>query len=450
MMTEVMHIMAHKARRVMGLLAALVVLAGCTSSQGAPTPTPIPTMPVVARPTYTVQIGDAVEELEFSGRIAPVVEEALFFRTSGYVGNIYVQRDDRVQEGEVLAELETTDLRNQLAQAQAELEAIELGSERRLAEAQAALHTAELRLAQARVNDPTPQVTIAEVDLERAQIAYADAQEEYLKALDRTWEPEEVREAMAYSLHQAELSLRVAEALHQQAVQSRQAHTYDLQILEQEVDLAQMLLEEVEVGADVEMARLNVQRLESLLSDARISAPFDGRILSIGTSEGRMAEAYREVIVVADVSELEVSADLNQDELEQLAEGMEATIVLSNRPGEEIEGFIRVLPYPYGGGGRSTTGVEDTDRSARVSFADGVTGLNLEVGNSVRVTVIVKHKENVLCLPPEAIRTFEGREFVVVQEGEGQRRVDVRVGIEGLDCVEIEEGLTEGQVVIGP
>jgi multidrug efflux pump subunit AcrA (membrane-fusion protein) len=73
----------------------------------------------------------------------------------------------------------------------------------------------------------------------------------------------------------------------------------------------------------------------------------------------------------------------------------------------------------------------------------------LERGNLVRVTVVLERKDDVLWLPPQAVRTFEGREFVVVQDGEAQLRVDVKVGIESEDRVEIEEGLTEGQIVIG-
>jgi multidrug efflux pump subunit AcrA (membrane-fusion protein) len=63
--------------------------------------------------------------------------------------------------------------------------------------------------------------------------------------------------------------------------------------------------------------------------------------------------------------------------------------------------------------------------------------------------VVLERKDDVLWLPPQAIRTFEGRRFVVVQEGDAQIRVDVKVGIESEDRVEIEEGLSEGQVVIG-
>jgi hypothetical protein len=65
------------------------------------------------------------------------------------------------------------------------------------------------------------------------------------------------------------------------------------------------------------------------------------------------------------------------------------------------------------------------------------------------VTVILENKPGVLWLPPQAIRIYEGRRFVVVQDGEGQKRVDVKVGIESPERVEIEQGLTAGQVVVG-
>jgi multidrug efflux pump subunit AcrA (membrane-fusion protein) len=121
-----------------------------------------------------------------------------------------------------------------------------------------------------------------------------------------------------------------------------------------------------------------------------------------------------------------------------------------SRPSESIEGHIRRLPYPYGGGGRSS-GAENEDTSTRVALAVAADEAGLELGDLVRVNVVLERKADVLWLPPQAIRTFEGREFVVVQEeGEAQRRVDVKVGIESEDRVEIEEGLTEGQVVIGP
>ena len=60
---------------------------------------------------------------------------------------------------------------------------------------------------------------------------------------------------------------------------------------------------------------------------------------------------------------------------------------------------------------------------------------------------MLEHKDNVLWLPPEAVRSFEGRRFVVVRQGERERRVTVKIGIETEDKLEILEGLKEGDVM---
>jgi RND family efflux transporter MFP subunit len=443
-----------RSKWVIALLVALLATAGCTNgaSREEATPTPIPTPIVPTKPTYEVKRGEVVDSIEFTGRIAPVVEEELFFRAAGYIEIVYVKKDDWVKEGDVLAELEVSDLKNQLLQAETSLKVAQSDSEQQVAEAEANLRAAELRLAILRASDPAPQVVIAEVDLERAQGALAEAQEEYDKAKNRTWEwqYEHVQESYTNWLQEAEWNLQVAEAQYQQALQASQVHNYDIQIQQQEVALARLHLERLETGLDVEEIRLSVERLRAQLDDARLIAPFDGQVLSVMLSEGRAVEAHRSVMVVADPSELEVSAELEHSEVEELVEGMPVTVAAVLRPEEVIEGYIQRLPYPYGGGGRITTAAEEEDKSTRIALETMVAEAGYELGDRVRVTVVLERKEDVLWLPPQAIRTFEGRKFVVVEEAEGQRRVDVKLGIESEDRVEIEEGLTEGQTVIGP
>src|SRR3712207_3997275 len=109
---------------------------------------------------------------------------------------------------------------------------------------------------------------------------------------------------------------------------------------------------------------------------------------------------------------------------------MPATIVLVDRPGEEFAGQVRRLPYPYGSG--SALESEGADDSTRVSL-EVPTGL--EVGDMARVTVLLERREDVLWLPPQALRTFEGRTFAVVQQGEAQQRVDVEIGLRSDDRV---------------
>jgi multidrug efflux pump subunit AcrA (membrane-fusion protein) len=53
-------------------------------------------------------------------------------------------------------------------------------------------------------------------------------------------------------------------------------------------------------------------------------------------------------------------------------------------------------------------------------------------------------------LPIGAIRQFSGRNFVVIQDNGVERRVDVQLGLQGNERVEILEGLEENQRVIAP
>ncbi len=455
--------MMRRVTRFAGLLMILITLAGglvlpagCSSAPSQPaaddeaTPTPLPTPIVPTKPIYKVQRGEVIEIVQFTGRIAPVVEEELFFRTSGYVGTVYVERDDWVEAGDILAELETTDLQNQLAQAEAELEAVRLSSARQLAEAQASLTIAELRLEQARAR--YPDLTASQIYLQQAIQYEADAAYEYEKAENRDWEwrYEDVQKSYTDMWQRAKDDLAIAQVNFDNAKAEQRIASLELTILETEVSLAQMRLDEIETGLDLQMIELNVKRLQDQLADARLTAPFDGQILSLSVAEGRMAEAYKAVAIIADPGQLEVSADPLDKEMQDLSEGMACTAMLVSQPGDEMPAQIRRLPYPYGGGGRSEgVETEDRDKSTRITLEVTADEGGYARGDLIRITVVLERKDDVLWLPPQAVRTFEGRKFVVVQEGEGQLRVDVKIGIESEDRVEIEEGLTEGQIVIG-
>ncbi|MBN1994860.1 MAG: efflux RND transporter periplasmic adaptor subunit [Anaerolineae bacterium] len=460
-------------RRVLFLtifFLAFLALTGCSllpqnqRSQAVvqlgPTPTPIPTPIVPTKPTYQVQRGEVVEKVKFSGRVAPVQEEELFFRTAGWVRNVYIERDDLVETGQVLADLEIDDLEKELTSKLLDLERAEsilaeaernLATEIRRAEVEAQI--AQIRVESTQAQDLTPRQEQVAADLEKAQLALQQAQADYDEI---AWRNDRATAQEANNLQQATLDYIQAKADYRLAVQEIENQKYDIAILERELELAQIRLDELDQGIDpllkndVERAILDVEKLKAEIADAQIIAPFDGQILSETLTEGREATARKTVAIIADLSELEISAELSSTQLQDLSEGMPVVATLSRRPGEEWRGSIRRLPYPYGGGGRSE-GAEEEDQSTRirlegVSFED----LDLEVGDLMSIEVILEQKDNVLWLPPQAVRKFEGRDFVVVQDGELQRRVDVKVGIESEDRVEIEEGLTEGQIVVGP
>jgi RND family efflux transporter MFP subunit len=451
------------------LLLALLVFSGCsllpatgrqqTVLEQGPTPTPIPTPIVPTKPTYKVQLGEVVKKIEFTGRVAPVQEQELFFRTAGWIRNVFVERDDVVKAGQVLADLEIENLERELASKKLDLERAEstlAEAERKLANqvkrAEIELKMAQIRLDEARAQDLTPQQEQAAADLEKSHLKLKQAQAAYDEI---AWRNDRAAANEAAALQEATLNYTQAKAAYTLAKQNIANRQYQLAIQEREVELAQLNLTELNQGVDrllqndVARATMDVKKLEADIADAQVIAPFDGQILSESLTKGREVQARKAVAIIADLSELEVSADLSSTNLKDLTENMPVFASLSRRPGEKISGYIRRLPYPYGGGGRSQ-GTEEEDTSTRIRLEKGITELGLEVGDLMTLEVVLKQKDNVLWLPPQAIRTFEGRRFVVVQDGEVQRRVDVKIGIEGTERVEIESGVSEGQTIVGP
>jgi multidrug efflux pump subunit AcrA (membrane-fusion protein) len=225
-------------------------------------------------------------------------------------------------------------------------------------------------------------------------------------------------------------------------------------IKEKEAELVQLELERLAQGvdpilvSDVTRAEQEVAKLNAEIDESRVIAPFDGQLLSMSLTPGQAVEAYKPVATLADIEHLEVSADLISSQMEDLVEGMNASVILVSRPGVLLAGAVRQLPYPYGSGGRGTT-VEDMDKSTRISIEGAPAEEGFALGDLVRVTVELERKDDVLWVPPQALRIFDGRRFALLQDGDVQRRVDVEVGIESPERIEIESGLEEGQIVVG-
>ena len=447
------------------LLCMLFLVTGCGSTDATPvasTSASAPT-PESTGLTYVVQRGRVTRQLEFTGRISPIEEVPLYFRTSGYVKQVLVQPGDQVKAGDLLAELETElgveSLQNRIASAelslavaQARLPQAEEANAYAIAQAETALVLAQEQLARIKVLRATytAGTVSARGGLEQAEDLGGRAETEYQEALDRYWEPQDVHDRYALALQQAQWNLETAQAQHDQATANGWAYQHELKIAEIGVEQAEAELEQLKKGVDpvlVIQVQQAQQALGRLKESSQIVAPVDGEVISLSLYPGRSVEPFRVVIVVADPSVLEVSASPSDDELKVLTEGQEATIVLSINPDRSWAGTIRRLPYPYGTGG-SVESPGGADSSTRIRLEGNLGELNL--GDLVRVTIVLEEKDETLWLPPAAIQTFQGRNLVTVQEGGRQRRVDVEIGIEGQDRVEILKGLEEGQEVIAP
>jgi RND family efflux transporter MFP subunit len=134
-----------------------------------------------APPRVTVAIAQAAApnaDRVLPGNTLPLLDAAIYARTTGYLKRRLVDIGDRVTEGQLLAEISAPDIDDQLAQAQANL--TQAKANLPLAEANAKLANITLdRYLQA---EPGKGVTLLQIDQQRALVQTTSAQVETTKA----------------------------------------------------------------------------------------------------------------------------------------------------------------------------------------------------------------------------------------------------------------------------
>lgn len=238
----------------------------------------------------------------------------------------------------------------------------------------------------------------------------------------------------------------------------------DLEKAQLELRRSELSLAKLERGIDpllaldVKSAELEIEDINRQIAEASLIAPFDGTLLRLDIKAGDQATGFTAVVVLAEPGLLEISADLTAEQLNNMSVNQPATIAMRNRPEDLLSGYVRQLPAGYSG----STVDNDDDSEVRIAFGGGppIDGSDsnvvvldlpdLEVGELSTVKIVLEEKLNVVWVPPAAIRRFQGRDFVVVRNEDGtQQRVDIRIGIQSDDRVEVEAGLEPGQVLIG-
>ena len=247
------------------------------------------------------------------------------------------------------------------------------------------------------------------------------------------------------TVRRAQIDLEIAQlTLEQFKSQGRSAN--EIKIQELQVELAQMKLDETLESLGIDPNSPVLDELDTQVAQARAFAPADGTIIA-AINVGRNVTPETPAFVLGDPQQLEVLASLDASkgdtEVKEMFEGMPVTITPDANADVKLTGTIRQLPSPYG------TGASD-EGAIRVTLDSPPSANTYQNGDKVTVVVQLASKEGVLWLPPDAIRSAGGRTFVIINSDSGPKRVDVEIGLQTRDMVEIISGLEEGQVVVGP
>lgn len=273
-----------------------------------------------------------------------------------------------------------------------------------------------------------------ELALERATLSYDLAQQRVQNAATMQDIQRRTRE---FDLQAAELRLA-------QQQTRRNVDATALALQEISVQQAQLALQQLDLGADPSMAadvartKIDLRLAQANIEDAQVIAPIDGQVLfGDNMQRGQLVQAYEPVATIADTGALVVEANLVPADLERLREGMDVQLRIGGEGGPVVAGVIRRLPQPYGTGTRTIT---------EVALADPADSDQLRSGGAVEILAELSRSQNVLWLPPAAVQGFRDNYYVRLADG---TETSVQVGIFGADRVEIRDGVTEGQQVVG-
>jgi multidrug efflux pump subunit AcrA (membrane-fusion protein) len=435
------------------LISVSLIVVACSGTddpgqQAEPTATPIPTAPAVAPPTYIVQRGDVRDILPFSGRWQPRDQLQLTFEIAGTVRRVNVQRGDTITAGQLLADYQITSLEDQLASAQLELESAQSslesgaeGSVQSVADAEFALANARLSLDSTKAGSPWTSLESARIGLESAQNSLESAQRNYDDAISHPENPASTVDAAYQQLQSAKLEVQSAQNSYFQNAQSFNTYQYQIAQAENTVLQREMDLEIARTGGTgtddkaVRSAQLNIDQINADIARSSLYAPIDGVVLEVAISPGDAVEAFNTVITIGNPEPKEAIASLSITDAQRLSVGLVGECQIINQPDTRVQCIVRRLPLSS----------QDADQTTRIAASLE----NVADGQLIEVEMPLEISEAVLWLPPAAVRTFQNRTFVVLQTPDGPRSVDVQIGLQTDDRVEIVSGVNEGDVIIG-
>jgi RND family efflux transporter MFP subunit len=203
----------------------------------------------------------------------------------------------------------------------------------------------------------------------------------------------------------------------------------------------QQIADKLQAQQNLEAAKQELEVAQDQLAKSLILAPIDGTVIDVQTADGVPIGQGTTVVDMANLSDLELSIDVDEIDFPHVSSGMGATFRLDAYPGTEIDGTVtNVSPVAQTTGGTTTF-------PATISFV-APKGLDLRPGMNANVTIKTAVRQNVLLIPESALRTVGQRTFVTVVEDGKQTETEIQIGLRSNGMVEVASGLNEGEKVV--
>jgi HlyD family secretion protein len=346
----------------------------------------------------TVTRGTLVRDAAVNGRVVAAVSPTLYSTAAGTV-TLKVHPGDKVSQGDIVAELDSPDLIDQLKRERSSYEQLqaEVARQHILAKKQKLL--ARRDADQAEIERIAAQRTFERV--EQAGIAGVIPKNDFDKARD--------------ALRSAEIRSR-----HAAAAAELEGSDVELELKTRESQLQRQKLA-------LDFAKRRVEEL-------KLRAPVDGVVGLIAVANRGVVPANAAIMTLVDLSRLEVELEIPESYVADLGLGMHAEITAGDI---KATGTLAAL----------SPEVVKNQVLARVRF-DGAQPAGLRQSQRISARLLIEEKPNVLMLPRGPFVEQDGGRIVYLVENGIARRKPIRLGATSVSAVQIAEGLKAGDKVV--
>ncbi len=417
--------------------------------------------------TATVRKDTLAVMVEGTGNLAPRAEVSLALLTGGQVAEILVEEGQVVEAGQTLIRLETDELALQVARSEASLAAAKGQLAQLLAPPlpeEIAAQEANLAASQGQVSAMAAnrdQIVAGpgEAEIQAAEVQVATAEMDYRAAL-RTYDSideddKDRKEQAHYDLWAAEVALEAART--QLDVLLAGADAAEVRVAQADVanvaaqrDAAQAQLDLILAGAaeeqiqaaeaSVAQAQVALDQVRLQLEQATLTAPMGGTVTALNVRVGEMANPGQALIVLSDLTALEVDINLDETDVAWVSVGQDARVGVDAFPGVEMTGEVTYIAPKAD----SASGLVLYPVTVRLVSGESPA----RAGMTTDVEITTASQENALIIPLRAVHVEDGQAYVERLVGDQIERVEVALGLTTDIDAEITAGLAEGDVVV--
>ena len=341
-----------------------------------------------------------------NGKIEPLENFEAHAPVATTVRKLYVHEGDAVKKGQLLLQLEDSDIRAQAARAAAQMSS-----------AQADLMAVRTGGSHEEVLTNQAELVKARTEREAAQRNFTALQNLQQRGAASPAEVEEAGNRLKRAQAQANL------------LEQKQKGRYS----RPEVNKAR---------AQAAEGSATYAAAQALLRDANVRAERDGVVYSLPVREGQYVNPGDLLVEVANLSTVQLRAFVDEPEIGRLAKGQKVTVTWDALPGRSWEGTLTRVP--------TTVTVRGTRTVGELTCEVVNTDLKLLPNVNVSVLVTTARHENALTIPREAVRDEAGKRYVFEIVGGELKRREVETSVSNLTRIEITRGLNDqAQVALG-